>query len=149
MLLIIEALLILAALGQDHRAAVAGLNLDMAVNSVDDYYYGCRVKMAEKVEKEYLVKDRGNPKFNNAWEEGERKAVNAGANVEKYSRLPYEKEVLIPPYEKFRITGIKTRQTQKDLWCETVITLKHDGARSELNCALFKKKTRPEQTIMV
>jgi len=66
---------------------VAGLNLDMAVNSVDDYYYGCRVKMAEKVEKEYLVKERDNSKFNNAWEEGERKAVNAGDALKRTNSI--------------------------------------------------------------
>ncbi|KAL1278828.1 hypothetical protein QQF64_025501 [Cirrhinus molitorella] len=49
MLLIIEALLLIsAALGQDHRAAGVKevFPLDMAPNSVDDYYDGCTKEMA-------------------------------------------------------------------------------------------------------
>ncbi|KAL1278827.1 hypothetical protein QQF64_025500 [Cirrhinus molitorella] len=60
MLLIIETLLlILAALGQDHRAAVEGqiFPLDMAPNSVDDQYDGCTRKMADLVETEFLSDD--------------------------------------------------------------------------------------------
>ncbi|XP_067284873.1 NAD(P)(+)--arginine ADP-ribosyltransferase 2-like [Pseudorasbora parva] len=62
-----------------------------------------------------------------------------GANVAKYSKYSNEKEVLIPPYEKFKVTAVKTRVEQKDLWCETVFVLKSTGTRSNLNCALFKK----------
>ncbi|KAL1250547.1 hypothetical protein QQF64_018343 [Cirrhinus molitorella] len=61
MLLIIETLLlILAALGQDHRAAVEGqiFPLDMAPNSVDDQYDGCTRKMADLVETEFLMMTR-------------------------------------------------------------------------------------------
>ncbi|XP_067310515.1 erythroblast NAD(P)(+)--arginine ADP-ribosyltransferase-like [Pseudorasbora parva] len=58
-----------------------------------------------------------------------------GANVSKYSKLPHEKEVLIPPYEMFRVTNIKSRSD-----CETVYTLNSTGKQSDLNCALF---TRP------
>ncbi|XP_067284866.1 NAD(P)(+)--arginine ADP-ribosyltransferase 2-like [Pseudorasbora parva] len=65
-----------------------------------------------------------------------------GANLAKYSKLPHEKEVLIPPYEKFIVTAVKTRVEQKDLWCETVFVLKSTGTRSDLNCALFKKPSR-------
>ncbi|ROL53030.1 hypothetical protein DPX16_7972 [Anabarilius grahami] len=59
MLLIIEALLlILAALGEDHRAAARQIfPLDMALNSVDDQYYGCREKMANLVKTKYLKKE--------------------------------------------------------------------------------------------
>ncbi|XP_077058401.1 NAD(P)(+)--arginine ADP-ribosyltransferase 2-like [Siphateles boraxobius] len=60
-----------------------------------------------------------------------------GANVTKYSWLPYEKEVLIPPYEKFKVIGVKTRGEQNDLWCDTVFTLNSTGTRSDLNCTLF------------
>ncbi|XP_052408199.1 uncharacterized protein LOC127953236 isoform X2 [Carassius gibelio] len=63
MLLIIEALLLIsAALGKDHRAAVKGqiFPLDMALNSVDDLYYGCKEKMAKQVDKEYLKKELRN-----------------------------------------------------------------------------------------
>ncbi|XP_051573090.1 NAD(P)(+)--arginine ADP-ribosyltransferase 2-like [Myxocyprinus asiaticus] len=55
-----------------------------------------------------------------------------GAEVTKYSKLPYEKEVLIPPYEKFRVTSINTNKT----WCNTVYKLKSSGTFSELNCSV-------------
>ncbi|XP_048017489.1 erythroblast NAD(P)(+)--arginine ADP-ribosyltransferase-like [Megalobrama amblycephala] len=261
MLLIIEALLLISsALGRDHRDAVEEHKLDMALNSVDDYYYGCRQNMAKKVKEKYLNEKCDNSEFErngfkNAWQKGEsyvsnqkkmkhdtlkcnfiaiyvytdidfkiyqifnndarngkqnykdgtykwyslqfllteaieilRKKQNRcfktfrgtnltfneitfpeirfgsftsssldryiakrfgnkscfeiytclGADVSEYSRLPYEKEVLIPPYEKFKVTAVRTKKYQKDLWCETVYTLKNSGTRSELNCALFK-----------
>ncbi|ROL51126.1 hypothetical protein DPX16_12035 [Anabarilius grahami] len=58
MLLIIEALLlILAALGQDHRAAAGQIfPLDMALNSVDDQYDGCKENMEKLVETKYIEK---------------------------------------------------------------------------------------------
>uniref|UniRef100_A0A8C1DXB8 NAD(P)(+)--arginine ADP-ribosyltransferase n=1 Tax=Cyprinus carpio carpio TaxID=630221 RepID=A0A8C1DXB8_CYPCA len=262
MLLIIEALLlILAALGQDHRAAAARkiYPLDMALNSVDDQYDGCTVKMAHLVTTKYLKKEINNSTdFRNAWQEGE---VNAtapednltrnhsiaiyvytnlnsniyrnfnmavrngkqnytnqafkwyslhfllsdaiqiltetqkkckttyrgttveffqnvtgkkvrfgsftssslerkvaqdfgnkscfeiktceGADVIKYSKYPDQKEVLIPPYEKFKVTAVKTRKYHKSLWCDTVYRLKSSGKRSDLNCAVaFKKPTK-------
>ncbi|KTF78801.1 hypothetical protein cypCar_00047026 [Cyprinus carpio] len=61
-----------------------------------------------------------------------------GAEVSKYSKLPHEKEVLIPPYEMFKVTAVKTKG-QRGAWCDTVFTLKSSGERSDLNCALFKK----------
>ncbi|KAK2916853.1 hypothetical protein Q8A67_001227 [Cirrhinus molitorella] len=71
MLLIIEAfLLISAALGQDHRAAGEEqiYQLDMALNSVDDLYYGCKEKMAKLVKTEFLEKELNNSDdFRNAW----------------------------------------------------------------------------------
>ncbi|XP_016322176.1 NAD(P)(+)--arginine ADP-ribosyltransferase 2-like [Sinocyclocheilus anshuiensis] len=263
MLLIIEALLLIsAALGQDHRAAAAvekKCPLDMASNSVDDQYDGCREKMANLVKTKYLKKEIKNSiDFKIAWKKGEdfvktqndnltknhliaiyvysdsnvyklfnpetrsgkkkykqmrykwyslhlllteaiqilkktqkkcystfrgtktefnKRVLNkevrfgsfasssldrkkaqvfgnvscfeiytcTGADVSKYSKLPHEKEVLIPPYEKFKVTAVKTRKQQKDLWCDTVFTLKSSGKRSNLNCALFKK---PPKTIM-
>ncbi|XP_016091414.1 GPI-linked NAD(P)(+)--arginine ADP-ribosyltransferase 1-like [Sinocyclocheilus grahami] len=67
-----------------------------------------------------------------------------GANLTKYSKHDKEEEVLIPPYETFQVTAVKTRKQQNDLWCDTVYTLKSSGNRSDLNCALFKK---PPKTI--
>ncbi|XP_026095734.1 NAD(P)(+)--arginine ADP-ribosyltransferase 2-like [Carassius auratus] len=255
MLLIIDALLLIsAALGKDHRAATEEeiVPLDMALNSVDDYYEGCREKMTNLVKTEYLGKELCNSaKFKKAWLEAtldascgtlkckntiaiymytntdykiyeifnndgrngkqnyenktykwyslqfllteairllkkqqnrcystyrgtklifDKDALNKeicfgsftsssldrysahrfgakscfeintceGAEVTNYSRFPYEKEVLIPPYEKFKVTAVKT----KGAWCETVFMLKSSGIISYLNCALFKKPTK-------
>ncbi|XDV12360.1 hypothetical protein PO909_001056 [Leuciscus waleckii] len=261
MLLIIEALLlILAALGQDHRAAaVEGkiYPLDMALDSVDDQYDGCRENMANLVKTKYLEEEMSDSEseFAIAWKYAEKKytppednltknhsiaiyvytnstlmlykhfngavrndkkkyknktfewyslyflltdaiqilkktqkgcystyrGTNSefnknvlnkevrfgsfasssfnrnitrsygnkscfviktckGADLTKYSKLPREKEVLIPPYEKFKVTAVKTRKDQKDLWCETVFTLKSSGTRSDLNCAVAFNK---------
>ncbi|XP_051769509.1 NAD(P)(+)--arginine ADP-ribosyltransferase 2-like [Ctenopharyngodon idella] len=65
-----------------------------------------------------------------------------GANVTKYSQYSVEEEVLIPPYEKFNVTAVKTRTDEPDLWCETVYILKSSGIRSDLNCALFNEPTK-------
>ncbi|KAK9978787.1 hypothetical protein ABG768_020526 [Culter alburnus] len=37
-----------------------------------------------------------------------------GAKVADYSRIPDEEEVLIPPYEKFKVTAVKTKSVDKD-----------------------------------
>ncbi|XP_073712778.1 NAD(P)(+)--arginine ADP-ribosyltransferase 2-like [Misgurnus anguillicaudatus] len=58
-----------------------------------------------------------------------------GVDVSKYSQFPNQKEVLIPPYEKFKVTNIRTGQ--KGDWCKTVFELKSTGIKSNLNCALF------------
>ncbi|XP_052408197.1 NAD(P)(+)--arginine ADP-ribosyltransferase 2-like isoform X1 [Carassius gibelio] len=261
MLLIIEALLLIsAALGKDHRAAVKGqiFPLDMALNSVDDLYYGCKEKMAKQVDKEYLKKELRNSvdfekvwkiskkkvsrnflgklkpnnkiaiyaytytqnnthiyvKFNNDTRYGKqnypvmkykwyslhflltealhilKKKQNTcfdtfrctkvkfendvlnkevrfgsftsssldrsiakrfgtescfeihtceGANITKYSMLRHEEEVLIPPYEKFNVTDIRTRTNQKNHGCKTVFVLNSTGIRSDLNCALYNQ----------
>ncbi len=65
-----------------------------------------------------------------------------GANVTKYSKHPDQEEVLIPPYEKFYVTAVKTRKDQKDLWCETVFILKSSGNRSDLNCLLIQDRAK-------
>ncbi|KAK9976632.1 hypothetical protein ABG768_021837 [Culter alburnus] len=60
----------------------------------------------------------------------------SGANVTKYSSVPHEKEVLIPPYETFKVIDVKHKAEQKDLWCETVFILESYKTRSFLNCAV-------------
>ncbi|XP_022540133.2 NAD(P)(+)--arginine ADP-ribosyltransferase 2-like [Astyanax mexicanus] len=52
-----------------------------------------------------------------------------GADIEQYSALTYQKEVLIPPYEIFHVTAI-----EQNTWCKVVYTLKSDGMMSSLNC---------------
>ncbi|XDV11345.1 hypothetical protein PO909_000311 [Leuciscus waleckii] len=62
-----------------------------------------------------------------------------GANVSNYSSFSDEEEVLIPPYETFNVTDVKSKRDQEDLWCETVYTLKSTGYTSYLNCSLFPR----------
>ncbi len=241
---------------QDHGAAAAEEDiypLDMALNSVDDQYEGCRENMANDVETEYLKKElKKSDTFNIAWKKCEQfikpeekltknhviaiyvytdsqvfrdfnndarsgyqnyknKSYNwyslhflltdaiqilkkeneciktyrgtkdkykedvknhevrfgsfasssrninrtkvfgnvscfeintcEGADVSKYSKLEREEEVLIPPYEKFKVTDIK-KKGQEGAWCDTVFILKSTGRESDLNCALYKKKTK-------
>ncbi|XP_030650022.1 ecto-ADP-ribosyltransferase 5-like [Chanos chanos] len=56
-----------------------------------------------------------------------------GADISHYSALEHEKEVLIPPYEIFNVTGISKDQS----WCTVVFRLESVGCRSDLNCAFF------------
>ncbi|KAM4603893.1 ecto-ADP-ribosyltransferase 5-like [Polymixia lowei] len=62
-----------------------------------------------------------------------------GADVSLFSRLgEAEREVLIPPYEVFKVTKIKRRSEEKNLPCEVVYKVKSTGkAVSNLNCVLF------------
>jgi len=60
----------------------------------------------------------------------------SGASLTKYSRFRGQKEVLIPPYETFTVTDVKTRAEQKYLWCDTVFTLKSYTTRNDLNCTV-------------
>ncbi|XP_056608132.1 T-cell ecto-ADP-ribosyltransferase 2-like [Triplophysa dalaica] len=57
-----------------------------------------------------------------------------GAHVSKYSLFPGEEEVLIPPYEVFKVTKVTSD------WCETVYHLNSAGTKSNLNCALVDVK---------
>ncbi|XP_073702704.1 erythroblast NAD(P)(+)--arginine ADP-ribosyltransferase-like [Garra rufa] len=264
MLLIIEALLLLAAVGQDHKAAAEKiLLLDMALNSVDDQYDGCREKIGNLVETEYLKKEMNNSsEFNDTWLDGVNKAKkpednlkqihsialyvytnnnsnvyrdlnNAvrrekqkykegtfkwyslhfllteaiqilkktqnrcyntyrgtsvefdknvlkkevrfgsftsstldqkvasdfgfkscfaietceGAEVIKYSKYPDQREVLIPPYEQFKVTAVKTRRDDKYLWCDTVFTLKTYRKISYLNCGVNTKAVQEREKL--
>ncbi|XP_059414969.1 NAD(P)(+)--arginine ADP-ribosyltransferase 1-like [Carassius carassius] len=65
-----------------------------------------------------------------------------GANITKYSRLPFEGEVLIPPYEMFNVTVVKNMTDKPNLRCQTVFELNSIGIKSDLNCALLKKPTK-------
>ncbi|XP_058625242.1 ecto-ADP-ribosyltransferase 4 [Onychostoma macrolepis] len=266
MLLMIEALLLIsAAVGQDPRSDAADgpiFPLDMAENSVDDLYVGCKTNMADQV-KTVLLKNELNmlPEFKTVWQNGERNAKipndnltwdhsvaiyvytnsdfnlyqnfnNAvrtekqnyqdkefpwyslffflteaiqilkemqngckltyrgtnvefhenvlntevrfgqfasssldrtearvfgtkscfeirtceGADLTKYSKFPNEKEVLIPPYEKFSVTAVKRRTDYEDLWCDTVYILESTGVRSDLNCAFFRNQAETCKT---
>ncbi|XP_061588366.1 erythroblast NAD(P)(+)--arginine ADP-ribosyltransferase-like [Cololabis saira] len=48
------------------------IQFDMAPNSVDDMYDGCRDKMLEKVKKEFLPQEKINKDFNRTWNEAEK-----------------------------------------------------------------------------
>ncbi|XP_026771417.2 GPI-linked NAD(P)(+)--arginine ADP-ribosyltransferase 1-like [Pangasianodon hypophthalmus] len=59
-----------------------------------------------------------------------------GANIAKISVLPDEEEVLIPPFETFKITNIGKKQMN----CSVIYTLRSTGTFSKMNCTLLKKK---------
>uniref|UniRef100_A0A3B1IQQ2 NAD(P)(+)--arginine ADP-ribosyltransferase n=1 Tax=Astyanax mexicanus TaxID=7994 RepID=A0A3B1IQQ2_ASTMX len=62
-----------------------------------------------------------------------------GAKLGRYSALQHEQEVLIPPYEMFRITKINTKGSLvKAMKCSTVYELESNGNRSNLNCQKIK-----------
>lgn len=62
-----------------------------------------------------------------------------GADISPYSKFEKaEAEILIPPYEVFKVTNIETRAKKKELPCEVVYTLKStEKPFSKYNCALF------------
>lgn len=63
-----------------------------------------------------------------------------GGRVLEYAIYETEAEVLIPPYEAFKVTGVKKKSEQKNLPCEVVYTLKSTGRPvSNFNCALFPR----------
>ncbi|KAM4595271.1 erythroblast NAD(P)(+)--arginine ADP-ribosyltransferase-like isoform 1-T2 [Fundulus diaphanus] len=61
-----------------------------------------------------------------------------GAYLKNYPTLgDREQEVLIPPYEKFKIISTDKPNGLKD--CDTVYVLKSSGVRSDLDCKIAKK----------
>nr|XP_033472811.1 ecto-ADP-ribosyltransferase 5-like [Epinephelus lanceolatus] len=63
-----------------------------------------------------------------------------GADISSYSAHTDEREVLIPPYEVFKVVGVKKSPMHKDLPCEVEYELKSTNKPvSNLNCALIKK----------
>ncbi|XP_073712780.1 GPI-linked NAD(P)(+)--arginine ADP-ribosyltransferase 1-like [Misgurnus anguillicaudatus] len=70
-----------------------------------------------------------------------------GADVSKYSQFPNQKEVLIPPYETFKVTDI--RNDQKGDWCKTVFELKSTGIKSSLNCAVASVKPKKYHNVII
>ncbi|XP_054897435.1 ecto-ADP-ribosyltransferase 5-like [Poeciliopsis prolifica] len=60
-----------------------------------------------------------------------------GAGISEFSQFESEREVLIPPYEVFKVTDIQKRSGQNSLPCQVVYKLKSTKTpRSTLNCAL-------------
>ena len=58
-----------------------------------------------------------------------------GADISMFGNA--DKEVLIPPYEVFKVTAIKRRCQDPSLDCDVLYELKSTGTLSNLNCALF------------
>ncbi|XP_052367853.1 LOW QUALITY PROTEIN: NAD(P)(+)--arginine ADP-ribosyltransferase 1-like [Oncorhynchus keta] len=55
-----------------------------------------------------------------------------GGNLTYYSAYVNESEVLIPPYEVFKVTEV-----QKNQWCEVVYKVESTRSQSNLNCRLL------------
>ncbi|XP_053367848.1 NAD(P)(+)--arginine ADP-ribosyltransferase 2-like [Clarias gariepinus] len=60
-----------------------------------------------------------------------------GANITNMSFHAKEEEVLIPPFEKFKITKIEYNQRN----CSVLYSLQSTGTCSNMNCELIKKST--------
>lgn len=57
-----------------------------------------------------------------------------GAAISEYSAYPAQEEVLIPPYETFKVSKVDLASPGR--WCKTVYVLKSIGTKSDLNCAV-------------
>ncbi|XP_029501245.1 NAD(P)(+)--arginine ADP-ribosyltransferase 2-like [Oncorhynchus nerka] len=65
-----------------------------------------------------------------------------GADLKSYPEMGnYEKEVLIPPYEVFKVTAVLKKENDENLWCNVVYKLKSIKTLSNLNCNIFNKTT--------
>lgn len=58
-----------------------------------------------------------------------------GADISMFGNA--NREALIPPYEVFKVTGIKRRCQEPSLDCDVLYELKSTRTLSNLNCALF------------
>ncbi|XP_053368194.1 T-cell ecto-ADP-ribosyltransferase 1-like [Clarias gariepinus] len=63
-----------------------------------------------------------------------------GAKIAHISVTPEEKEVLIPPFEKFKIAKIEKNRSN----CDVVYTLQSTGKVSNMNCELTKNLQKVE-----
>uniref|UniRef100_A0A3B1J5Z2 NAD(P)(+)--arginine ADP-ribosyltransferase n=1 Tax=Astyanax mexicanus TaxID=7994 RepID=A0A3B1J5Z2_ASTMX len=62
----------------------------------------------------------------------------SGAKLGKYSVMKHEEEVLIPPYEIFRVTAVYTNGQTHKMKCNVVYELKSVGKKSNLQCIKTK-----------
>lgn len=62
-----------------------------------------------------------------------------GASIKNYSNKPEQEEVLIPPYETFKITNVLYKKDNSSLWCNTVYVLRSIGVESKLTCDLSNR----------
>ncbi|XP_019124398.2 T-cell ecto-ADP-ribosyltransferase 1 isoform X1 [Larimichthys crocea] len=73
----------------------------------------------------------------------------SGADVKEYAQVPEQQEVLIPPYEQFKITEIHDGEGKfaemKD--CRRVFVLESVGGKSSLNCKLVTTETKKKFTV--
>ena len=67
-----------------------------------------------------------------------------GANITEYSVLNgHEREVLIPPYEVFKVTQINITKQKDLLPCEVVYKVQSTRKTSSMNCAFFPQERLP------
>nr|ACM09031.1 Ecto-ADP-ribosyltransferase 5 precursor [Salmo salar] len=60
-----------------------------------------------------------------------------GAQLWGYSQMAHEREVLIPPYEVFKITKVMQKKDKNDLWCDVVYKLESTKkGKSNLKCQI-------------
>ncbi|KAK7910194.1 hypothetical protein WMY93_014878 [Mugilogobius chulae] len=104
--------------------------LTMMDQSVDDKYDGCREKMTKKRTNQVQFGRETCFQITTCF----------GAPIQDYSAFNSEKEVLVPPYEKFRIARI-TRSSYGALYnCKNIIVLESAGYKSNLNCMAAEHK---------
>ncbi|KAI9546709.1 hypothetical protein NQZ68_024607 [Dissostichus eleginoides] len=134
------------------------IKLSMVQDSVDDMYFGCNKQMMSKVEYKFLPEEKSLNSFGEHWRAVESLGKNTFVQSEdddltidhKRAIRVYtgdEDEVLIPPYETFKITEINRKKTFRDLKdCEVVFVLESAGVMSSLNCNAVEKLVTTEST---